>query len=77
MENNLKKEFDPLKIMGIFWLVFGVIVLFATLFVRTTPQVPAMRGIITNIIAGALLVGTGFFSLRRAGANRRRKSEKE
>jgi len=76
MENDLKKEFDPLKIMGIFWLVFGVIVLFATLFVRTTPQVPAMRGMITNIIAGVLLVGTGLFSLGRAGANRRRKSEK-
>ena len=76
MENNLKKEFDPLKIMGIFWLAFGVIVLVATLFVKATPQVPAMRGVITNIIAGVLLVGTGFFSLRKAGANRRRKSEK-
>ncbi len=66
------KKFDPLEIMGIFWLVFGIVVLASTLFVEATPQVPLVRGVVTNIIAGLLLLGAGVFSIVKAKLNRRR-----
>lgn len=68
-----RREFEPLKIMGIFWIVFGVIVLVATFFVRETPQVPLIRGTATNIIAGLLLLGAGGFSILKGRARRRKK----
>ena len=69
-----EKKFDPLAIMGVFWLVFGIIVLISTFFVRSTPEVPLIRGIITNIIAGALLLGAGLFSILKSRKNRREKT---
>ncbi|NIM14166.1 MAG: hypothetical protein GTO45_19140 [Candidatus Aminicenantes bacterium] len=69
------KKFEPLEIMGIFWLVFGIIVLVSTFFVEATEQVPLVRGRVTNIIAGVLLLGAGIFSIVKAGINKR-KSEK-
>ena len=72
----MKKAFEPLSIMGIFWSAFGVIVLIATFFVRGTPQVPLSRGIITNIIAGVLLLGAGVFSFLKGRANRRQNLSK-
>lgn len=69
-----RREFEPLKIMGIFWIVFGVIVLVATFFVRETPQVPLIRGTATNIIAGLLLLGAGVFSILKGRARRRKKT---
>jgi len=71
-----KKEFEPLEIMGIFWLAFGIVVLTATFFVKATPQVPLIRGIVTNIIAGLLLLGAGIFSIAKGRVNRRRKKLK-
>jgi len=67
-----KKKFEPLKIMGVFWLVFGVIVLVSTFFVKGTPQVPLIRGVVTNIIAGLLLLGAGILSILKGRANKRR-----
>jgi len=60
------KKFEPLQIMGIFWLVFGIIVLASSFFVEATPRVPLVRGVVTNIIAGLLLLGAGGFCIVRA-----------
>lgn len=72
-DNDVKKTFEPLVIVGAFWSVFGVVVLAATVFVRGTEQVPQMRGVVTNIIAGSLLLGVGLISILRGRANQRRK----
>lgn len=81
MESNKQttepeKKFEPLEILGIFWLVFGLIVLMSTFFVKATPQVPLIRGVVTNIIAGLLLLGAGIFSIAKAKINRRREKLK-
>ena len=68
-----KKAFEPLEIMGIFWLIFGIIVLVGTFFVNATEQVPLMRGMVTNIIAGTLLLGAGIFSILKGRMNKRKK----
>jgi hypothetical protein len=60
------KQFEPLQIMGIFWLVFGIIVLASTFFVEATPRVPLVRGVVTNIIAGLLLLGAGVLCIVKA-----------
>ena len=70
---DAKKTFEPLVIVGIFWSVFGVVVLFATLFVRETDQVPLIRGVVTNLIAGSLLLGVGVISILKGRANQRRR----
>lgn len=67
-----EKKFEPLQIMGIFWLVFGIIVLASSFFVEATPRVPLVRGLVTNVIAGLLLVGAGVFCMVRARINRKR-----
>jgi hypothetical protein len=66
------KKFEPLEIMGIFWLGFGILVLVSTFFVEATAQVPLVRGRVTNIIAGLLLLGAGIFSIVKAGINKRK-----
>ena len=68
-----KKTFEPFTILGAFWSVFGVIVLVATIFVRETAQVPLLRGVVTNLIAGSLLLGVGIASLLKGMAVRRQK----
>jgi hydrogenase-4 membrane subunit HyfE len=70
---DVKKTFEPILIVGVFWSIFGVIVLVATAFVRGTPQVPLMRGVVTNMIAGSLLLGVGVLSVLKGRANQRRK----
>lgn len=72
-KGNAEKTFEPLVIVGIFWSVFGVVVLFATVFVKATEQVPIVRGVVTNLLAGSLLLGVGLFSVFRGKANQRRK----
>ena len=71
-----EKDFEPLEIMGLFWSAFGIVILIATFFVKATPRVPIMRGIVTNILAGVLLLGIGLFSIAKARANRRRRHGK-
>jgi len=68
-----KKTFEPRKIAGVFWSIFGVVILFATFFVRATPQVPQARGVVTNLIAGLLLLGVGIASFLKGRANSRKK----
>ena len=71
--DDIKKTFEPLIILGVFWSLFGVVVLVATAFVKATPQVPLMRGVVTNLLAGTLLLGVGLFSFFKGRANQRRK----
>jgi predicted metal-binding membrane protein len=72
-QSRQKQTFEPLEIMGVFWLFFGIVVLLATFFVKGTENVPMMRGIVTNIIAAALLLAAGIFSILKGKANKRRK----
>jgi len=53
--------FEPLQLMGTFWIFFGLVILFSTFFVKATPQVPLVRGVFTNIISGLILFGVGLF----------------
>lgn len=71
-----KKEFEPLEIMGIFWLFFGTVVLIATFFIKETSNVPLIRGVVTNVLSALLLLGAGIFSFVKGRANKRRKGEK-
>jgi predicted metal-binding membrane protein len=73
-DRGSNKTFEPLEIMGVFWIFFGVIVLLATLFVKGTENVPLIRGVVTNVIAGLLLLAAGIFSFLKGRSNKRRKS---
>lgn len=68
-----KKTFEPFMILGVFWSLFGLVVLAATFFVRERPQVPAIRGIVTNILAGSLLLAIGIASMLKGRAERGKK----
>ncbi|MFQ6070200.1 MAG: hypothetical protein ACE5LC_06720 [Candidatus Aminicenantales bacterium] len=72
-----KKEFEPLEIMGVFWVFLGTIVLFSTLFIKATPNVPLIRGVVTNIIAALLLLGIGLASILRGRARKKRTAGKK
>ncbi len=68
-----KEEFDPLFIMGIFWLSFGVIVLFATFFITDMPLVPKFESIVTNVSAGMILLIAGILCLLKARNKKKRR----
>ncbi|MGD2295291.1 MAG: hypothetical protein PVF22_05590 [Candidatus Aminicenantes bacterium] len=72
-QSGSKQVFEPLEIMGVFWLFFGIVVLLATFFVKGTENVPLMRGVVTNIIAAALLLTAGVFSILKGRSNKRRR----
>jgi len=72
-QSGAKQTFEPLEIMGVFWLFFGIVVLLATFFVKGTENVPLMRGIVTNIIAAGLLLAAGIFSILKGRSNKRRR----
>ena len=76
-DNQTEKEqtFEPLEIMCVFWLFFGIVVLLATFFVKGTENVPLMRGIVTNIIAAGLLLAAGIFSILKGRSNKRRRRQ--
>jgi hypothetical protein len=67
-----KQTFEPFMILGVFWSLFGLVVLFATFFVRETAMVPLLRGVVTNIIAGSLLLGVGIACVLKGRANIRK-----
>ena len=54
-KENKIKEFQPLNIIGIFWLFFGTLVLFSTFFIKGTSYIPLSVAIITNILVGLTL----------------------
>ncbi|MBN1482746.1 hypothetical protein EH223_12225 [candidate division KSB1 bacterium] len=60
-----KKTFQPLQVMGYFWLVLGIVVLVGSFFIKETPYVPQIRGVVTNIIAGSILFIIGLLSILR------------
>ena len=68
-----KKSFEPFMILGVFWLAFGIIVFVATFFVQGTARVPKMHGVITNLIAAAILIGAGVGSLLKGRADIRKR----
>lgn len=72
-EIEATKAFEPLEIMGVFWLAFGIIVLIGTFFVRANPLVPLLHGVVANIIAGVLLLGAGIACFLKGRANKRKK----
>lgn len=74
-QSEPKQVFEPLEIMGVFWLFFGVVVLVGTLFVKRTENVPLVRGVITNIIASVLLLAAGIFSILKGRSNKRRRNK--
>jgi len=51
----MKKVFSPLKIIGIFWLLLGGIVLISSIFP------PTKMGKVIDLISGALLLLMGAF----------------
>jgi hypothetical protein len=60
------KGFDPLQMIGFFWLFFGIVIMLATFFITATPRVPLSHGIITNVAAAALLIVTGGLCILKA-----------
>lgn len=74
-QSGQKQTFEPLEIMGVFWLFFGIVVLLATFFVKGTENVPLLRGIVTNIIAAGLLLAAGVFSILKGRSNKRRRKQ--
>jgi len=50
---KMKGIYAPLKIVGIFWLVMGLIILLSSIFP------PTCIGKIVNLLAGSLLVAMG------------------
>ncbi|MBN1551678.1 hypothetical protein JW979_09420 [bacterium] len=69
---EVEQPFDPLMIMGVFWLSFGVIILGATFFIKGTPAVPLLAGVLTNISAGSVLFAAGVICLLKARAKRKK-----
>lgn len=67
-----REPFQPLEVMGIFWLGFGLIVLLATVFVEENEYVPLARGIFANLAAAAILLGVGGFSFWKGRQARRK-----
>ena len=67
-----KNRFQPFQVMGYFWAVLGVVVLLAAFTIKGSELVPAVRGIVTNIIAGSLLLVIGALSILRGRAEKKR-----
>ena len=71
-ESRQQEPFQPLEVMGIFWVGFGLIVLAATAFVEENDYVPLARGVFANLAAAAILLGVGGFSLWKGRRARRK-----
>lgn len=71
-KKDVSIDFQPLELMGYFWLVFGAIVLISTVFVGESSLVPKIRGVLTNILAGLVLFLTGLFAVLRGRSNKKK-----
>jgi len=69
------KQFEPLTVMGIFWMTFGGIVLVATFFISDNSHVPLVMLRITNIVAGAIILIAGITCLFKARTKRKKAAE--
>jgi uncharacterized membrane-anchored protein YitT (DUF2179 family) len=74
-EEKSIKNFEPLEIMGYFWMILGVLVLIVTPFVEENSYVPMIRGIMTNIVSGGIMVGIGIFAIFKGRHNRRNQTK--
>jgi len=63
MAEEKKRSFEVLRLMGIFWMVFGAAVLVATFFVQENQYIDKYKGQIANLVGGALifLIGLGVY----------------
>lgn len=64
-KDSSNREFNPLAIMGLFWLVMGLFVWVAVFFVEASEYVSKTRGIMTNIAAGSILTLIGLLCIYR------------
>ncbi|NLP12591.1 hypothetical protein GX408_19490 [bacterium] len=71
--SQTEKRFDPLNVIGFFWLLFGGVVFVSTFFVRGTSRVPLMHSVLINLLAAFLLIAAGGVCLWKAKRNRRTK----
>lgn len=69
-KTNKREEFEPLQAIGIFWIVFGVLVLIGIFYSRTG------IGKIANGICGGVLLAVGLFSFFKGLINKKRRLEK-
>lgn len=60
--DNKLKSVRPLQMMGVFWLILGIVVLFGSFFIKGTPYISQTRGVVTNVIAGSILFIIGLLS---------------
>lgn len=72
MAESQNNRFQPFEVMGYFWTVLGVVVLVAAFTIKGSELVPAVRGIVTNIIAGSILLVIGVWSIMRGRAQKKR-----
>lgn len=68
-----QEQFEPLQAIGLFWIMFGILILIAIFFTETG------IGKLTNSICGGILLLVGLFCYFRGRANkiRRLKSPEE
>ena len=72
-----KKEFEVVELMGIFWTVFGVVVLCAMYWVRVPPALKDQMNLtmarIVDAIAGGLLLIIGLACIFKGRTNKRKR----
>ena len=64
-----KQEFEPLQAIGIFWMVFGILVLIGIFFSHTT------LGKIANGVCGGILLIVGILSFLKGVINMKKRLE--
>ncbi|MCK4422128.1 hypothetical protein KAW18_12005 [candidate division WOR-3 bacterium] len=69
-EISKKEDFEPLQTIGIFWSVFGILILIGILFSTS------LLGKMANGICGGILLITGLSCYFRGTINKRRRLEK-
>ena len=61
------KNIQPLEVMGYFWFLLGVVVLIGTPFIKGSETLPQIRGVVTNLVAAAILLIIGLATRRLLG----------
>jgi uncharacterized membrane protein len=69
-KSNQIEEFEPLQAIGIFWIVFGVLILIGIFYSKTG------IGKIANSVCGGVLLAVGLFSFFKGLINKKRRLEK-
>lgn len=66
-EIQRKEEFEPLQAIGIFWSVFGILILIGIIFSKSN------LGRIANGICGGILLLVGLFCYFKGTVNKKRR----